>query len=105
MLAIVQPGAAITVLRVGNDHQGPLGDSDGIELTEMLARHDLKPTLEHRQPMGDGIADVLNKAAFEKGADLIVTGAFGHSTTYDFVIGATSHALLKTAELPVLFSK
>ena len=36
---------------------------------------------------------------------MIVTGAFGHSRAYDFVIGATTYALLRDAKLPVLFSK
>ena len=55
--------------------------------------------------MGDSIANVLNKAAFEMGADLIVTGAFGHSRAYDLVLGATSYALLRDQKLPVLFSR
>ena len=43
--------------------------------------------------------------AFESGADMIVTGAFGHSRVYDFVIGAVTRDLLHNAELPVLYSK
>ena len=105
MLSVARPDAAITVLRVSKATQDMMNDADGIDLTEALARHGMKPTLEHREPMGQGIADVLNKTAFEKGADLIVTGAFGHSKTYDFVLGATTHALLREAKLPVLFSK
>ena len=105
MLIVAQPGATVTVLRVGKNQQDALKDYDGIDVSEMLARHDLKPTLEHRAPMGGNIAEVLTKTAFEKGADLIVTGAFGHSKTYDFVLGATSYALLRDARLPVLFSK
>ena len=41
----------------------------------------------------------------ERGADLIVTGAFGHSRLYDFVIGAVTLDLMKDAECPVLFSR
>ena len=105
MLTIADPGARVTVLRVGKSSKDILADSDGIDLAEMLARHTLEPTLEHRESMGAAVAEVLHKSAFEKGADLIVTGAFGHSKTYDFVMGATSHALLRDARMPVLFSK
>lgn len=105
MLIVAQPSAQVTILRVGKHQQDTMSDSSGIDVTEMLARHGLKPTLEHREPMGNAIAEVLNRAAFEKGADLIVTGAFGHSKTYDLVLGATSHALLRDAQVPVLFSK
>ncbi|UWR21840.1 universal stress protein [Sulfitobacter sp. S190] len=105
MLGLADEGAELTVLRVSKASKDALTDSDAIDMSEMFARHGLKTTLEHREPMGDSIADVLGTVAFEKGADLIVTGAFGHSRAYDFVIGATTYALLKDQKVPVLFSK
>lgn len=105
LINVADAGANLTVLRVGKTAQDAMTDGDGIDMTEMFARHGLKTTLEHREMMGESIADVLEKTAFEQGADLIVTGAFGHSRTYDFVIGATTHALLRDQTLPVLFSK
>lgn len=105
MLGLADDGASLTVLRVGKTPQDAFRDSDAIDMAEMYARHGLKPTLEHRDPMGDSIADVLQKVAFEKGADLIATGAFGHSRAYDFVLGATTYVLLRDQKLPVMFSK
>lgn len=105
MLNLADDGARLTVLRVGNGKKDAFEDSDGIDMVEMYARHGLKPTLELKQPSGESIAEVLNKVAFEKGADLIVTGAFGHSKAYDFVLGATTYALLSSQAVPVLFSK
>ncbi|AXI41396.1 universal stress protein [Sulfitobacter sp. SK011] len=105
MLAIADAGANLTILRVVKSQKDALTDSDGIDLAEMFSRHGLKPKLDHREAMGDSIANVLNKAAFEMGADLIVTGAFGHSRAYDLVLGATSYALLRDQKLPVLFSR
>ncbi|NNE54122.1 MAG: universal stress protein [Sulfitobacter sp.] len=105
MLSIAKPGADVTVLRVGHAPADTLKDSDGIDEVESLTRQGLKVTLEHREPKGQQVAEILCQAAFEKGADLIVTGAFGHSKVYDFVIGATTHTLLKEAQIPVLFSK
>ena len=105
LLCVANPAAKITVLRVGSATKDALKDSDGIDLVETLSRHGLKPTLDHRDPVGRSIAETLNQVAFEKGADLIVTGAFGHSRVYDFVIGATTYALLRESKLPVMFSK
>ena len=105
MLGLADDGAALTVLRVGKSSKDAFKDSDAIDLSEMFARHGLKVTLEHRDAFGESIADTLSEVAFEKGADLIVTGAFGHSRAYDFVIGATTYALLRDQKLPVLFSK
>lgn len=105
MLGLADPGAALTVLRVVNPAADAFLDSDAIDITEMFARHGLKPNLEHREAIGNSIAEVLGAVAFEKGADLIVTGAFGHSKAYDFVVGATTYALLRDQKIPVLFSK
>ncbi len=105
MVALADEGAAATVLRVGRSAGDALHDSRGIDLVETLSRHGLKPSLAQRDLDGASVAEVLEQAAFETGASLIVTGAFGHSKIYDAVIGATSHALLRSAKLPVLFSK
>jgi nucleotide-binding universal stress UspA family protein len=105
MLGVADDGAALTVLRVEKPSKDILQDDDAVDIAEMFARHGLKTTLERRAPSGHSIADTLNKVAFEKGADLIVTGAFGHSKAYDFVLGATTYALLKEQQIPVLFSK
>lgn len=105
LLMVANPGANVTVLRVGNAQQDALTDYEGIELAEMYSRHGLKPTLNHHSAIGSEVAESVNAVAFENGSDLIVTGAFGHSRAYDFVIGATTYSLLKDAKLPVMFSK
>lgn len=105
MLSLAEPGAELTIVRVGAALTDPMEDADAIDMTEAFARQGLNPTLEYRDPMGHSVAEVLNAVAFEKGADLIVTGAFGHSKAYDFVIGAATHALLRDHKVPVLFSK
>ncbi|SEW26689.1 Nucleotide-binding universal stress protein, UspA family [Cognatiyoonia koreensis] len=105
LLTVADEAANVTVLRVDKSGQDPMRDYDGIDIADTLARHGMKTTLEHREPAGEAVASVLNQVAFEKGADLIVTGAFGHSKAYDFVIGATTYAMLKDADLPVMFSK
>jgi nucleotide-binding universal stress UspA family protein len=105
LLTVASDKANLTVLRVNASDKDVMKDHDGIDISETYARHGLKTTLEHRDPGADSIADVLNHVAFEKGADLIATGAFGHSRAYDFVMGATTYALLRDAKLPVMFSK
>lgn len=105
LLSLCDPAAEVCLLRVGQGPKNEMKDVDGIDIAETMARHGLKTTLQHRELNGKGVAEVLSAVAFERGADMIVTGAFGHSKVYDFVIGATTHALLKDAKLPVMFSK
>ena len=105
LLTVADKNASVTVLRVGGATKDAFGDSDAIDLAAMYARHGLKTTLAHRDPTNGNIAETLNQFAFEEGADLIVTGAFGHSKAYDFVLGAVTYSLLHSAKLPVMFSK
>jgi len=105
MLSVARPDAEIVVLRVRNSSVDEMHDSDMLDVTSAIARHGHKVELRHLDQAGQAIADVLVNCAFEQGADLVVTGAFGHSTAYDFVVGATSKALLRSARLPVMLVK
>ncbi|WP_299554541.1 universal stress protein [uncultured Tateyamaria sp.] len=105
MLMVAKPEAEVVVLRVKNNTLNEMQDSDMLDISTALARHGHKVELRHLNQAGTAIANVLMDCAFEKGADLVVTGAFGHSYAYDFVVGATSKALLRHAKLPVLLSK
>ncbi len=103
-LLVAQKGGTINILRVNGRAPDELADFDAINLASMFDRHGVQAQTVHRERGGQEIAEVLLKYAFEQGADLIVTGAFGHSRIYDFVIGAVTHSLMKDAKLPVLYS-
>ncbi len=105
LLMVANAEAEVTVLRVERNSSDELDDYDLLDLSSALARHDLNVNVRHVPQGAQGIGDVLVQSAFEQGAGLVVTGAFGHSNVYDFVVGATSHSLLRDAKLPVLFSK
>ena len=82
-----------------------MADACSNDLAAALSRHGARMTVTHRAHGGRSVADVLLHEAAEIGADLVVTGAFGHSRAYDFVIGAATRELLGSAPLPVLYSK
>ncbi len=73
-------------------------------VAENLTRHNINTTVSHWQNSSISIGDALLNEAFENGCDMIVSGAFGHSRFYDFVIGATTTHLLEHMTMPVLFS-
>lgn len=104
LLGVAQPGSELTILRVANAAGDELEDVSLVELAKTYDRHGLRVQMAHCDVDKEGIAGTLLKHAFEEGADLIVTGAFGHSRAYDFVIGAVTYGLLRDAEIPVLFS-
>jgi nucleotide-binding universal stress UspA family protein len=105
LIDVARPDADIRVLRIGKPPSNTLADFAANDLAAALARHGPKVELVHRDKDGEKVADVLAHEAFEMGADMLATGAFGHSRAYDFVIGAATRALLRDAKLPVLFSK
>jgi len=92
---LVIPAIALAELNALFKEQGDIGST----------RHGPSVELVHRDKDGEKIADVLGQEAFEVGADMMATGAFGHSRAYDFVIGAATRSLLSDAKLPVMFSK
>lgn len=104
MLQVVRPGATVSLLRVGDAGQDPLQDHALVELAVLCDRHGLRAETVHRDRAGGDVADILLAHAFDIGADLVVTGAFGHSRAYDFVVGAATYGLLRKARMPVLFS-
>ncbi|MGI9351517.1 MAG: universal stress protein [Rhizobiaceae bacterium] len=74
------------------------------ELATGLDRHGITVEISHRIEQGIPIGDELLNEAADSGADLIVSGAYGHSRVYDFLVGATTPYLMKHMTVPVLFS-
>ena len=105
-LSITEEGAAGYLLTVsrGTEPDRSIAAS-GRDLAATLNRHGLSITVAHRPSAGADIAEVLIQCAAEYGADMIVSGAFGHSITYDFIIGAVTQDLMMQSSIPVLFSK
>lgn len=104
LLAVAQDGADVSVLRVGEGAGDELRDHEVVDLANMYDRHGLRAQMVHCDAGSGGIAEALLKYAFEQGADMVVTGAYGHSRAYDFVFGAVTNGLLREAKIPVLFS-
>lgn len=92
-------------MQVNEHHHDSHRDMTASDLAAAFARHGIKTTLVERSWEHPGVAAALNKEAFERGADMIAVGAFGHSRTYDLVIGAATRELLRNTEFPVLFSR
>lgn len=102
---LIDADGEVTILTVNPQTTDELADYPATELALMFDRHGLSSNVVHRQSDDYSIAEILIREAEECGADMIVTGAFGHSWAHDFVLGAVTRDLLRAAPLPVLFSK
>ncbi|SMX21956.1 universal stress protein [Boseongicola aestuarii] len=103
-LLVAQDGCNINILRGTSRKTDELADFGAIEIAAMFGRHGFSAQTAIKERGSADVAEVLMKQAFEQGADMIVTGAFGHNRVYDFVIGAVTQSLLEDSQLPVLFS-
>lgn len=104
-LSVLQNGDTAHILRVNDSSFDADRDATSADLAAGFTRHGIETTLVHKVWDKPGVAAALNKEAFEKGADMIAVGAFGHSRAYDFVIGAATRDLLRKTEVPVMFSR
>ncbi|MEP1208572.1 MAG: universal stress protein [Rhizobiaceae bacterium] len=104
-IPILSEGGKATILWVSHsDKDAAYLETTAHAAASLLDRHDIEASVAHWQNTKIAIADALLNEAFDRGADMIVTGAFGHSKFYDFVIGATTSGLLDHMTVPVLFS-
>ncbi|MEX2453496.1 MAG: universal stress protein [Rhodospirillaceae bacterium] len=96
----------VTVLAVnpakssGGDH----GEIPSADIALHLARHGVKAEASSTAADRIEISDVILARASDLGADLIVSGAYGHSRTREWVFGGVTENLMRDTTVPVLMS-
>ena len=68
-----------------------------------LARHGIEAEIVQR-PAHGGISRAIMTAAEERGAGLIVMGAYGHSRLRELLLGGVTRDLLASSEMPLLLA-
>jgi nucleotide-binding universal stress UspA family protein len=68
----------------------------GVELTHLLARHQVRASFA-AVPAGGGALAALVGAARAQGAEMLVLGAVRHSPLHDLVFGSVTDALFQGA--------
>lgn len=92
-VAIVDPG------RLETEEADP-----GRTFAAWLARHGLSVEIAAVAEAGSSVAHTLNRTARERGCEMIVMGAYGHSRFREMLLGGATRDMLKGAELPVLMA-
>lgn len=104
-IPLLSDGGSATILWVSKStERAAYLESTSHAMASCLNRHGIAATTAHWENSQISIGDALLNESFERGADVIVTGAFGHSKFYDFVIGATTTHLIEHMTVPILFS-
>ena len=95
----LERASRITVLTVLDEK--PLKERDaGERLVEALRRRGLAAEAASVNAEDCPIAETLQQRAIERGSDLLVMGAYGHSRVRDFVLGGATAGILSDLLLP-----
>lgn len=102
-------GAALPLLRrskrvvvVGVDEKGETQAESLDEVARQLVWHGVQPETLWLPAKGRSVAAQLHGIATDYGADLLVTGGYGHSRAREIILGGCTQSLLEDAEIPVL---
>jgi nucleotide-binding universal stress UspA family protein len=91
----------VTIPEPESDDAAALAGAD--DVVNWLARHGVQAAAITRPDFG-GVGKSIEHVADELGADIIVSGAFGHSRFMEWLLGGVTRHLLHNAKASVLFS-
>ncbi|WP_239495927.1 universal stress protein [Yoonia maritima] len=77
----------------------------GGAVAQYLMRHGAKTQVDVLAKTEPDIAEILLRHTREVGAQMIVSGAYGHSRLREAVFGGTTRSLLEMADRPILMSR
>ncbi len=104
-LPVLQKADAVTVLMVNpKSRPGMDNHTPGADVAHHLARHNVAVEADHIASDEISICDHLLSRAADVGADLIVTGGYGHARWRELVLGGVTRQLLDTMPIPILMS-
>ena len=80
------------------------GEEPGADLAAMLARHGLPVTVDAIPRESQSVAEAIMRHADAVGADLIVSGAYGHWRISEIILGGVTRELLEKSQKPLLMA-
>jgi len=83
---------------------GPNRSDPGGQLSQYLARHDVRVEIDVLSKTLPRVSDVMMRHAADMGADMVVMGAYGHSRFREAVFGGATRYMLEQAKLPVFMA-
>lgn len=100
----LQAADRVEIVMVDPPSHSPERSDPGGAVCVMLARHGIRAEVSILSRTMPRVADVINRHAQERGCDLIVMGAYGHSRFREALIGGATREMLETAEVPVMMA-
>lgn len=104
-MPILRQAEKVSILSV-NPEESPEGHGEipSADIALQLARHGVKAEATHTVARDIDIGNEILSRASDMGADLIVSGAYGHSRLRELVLGGVTQTLLRHMTVPVLMA-
>jgi nucleotide-binding universal stress UspA family protein len=103
-LPILERAKSVTVLSVNPTSDGDGRREPGADIALHLARHGVKVEAQRRITTEISAGDAILNEITDKGSDLLVMGAYGHSRLRELVLGGVTRQILASMTVPVLMS-
>ena len=103
-LPLLQAADYVDVTVVDPPARGPERSDPGGRLCHFLVRHGVKAEVTVLARNRPKVSEVLAQHAMDRGADMMVMGAYGHSRLREAVLGGATRAVLESTTLPVLMA-
>ena len=104
-LPILAGAQAVDVVTV-NPSEAPFGHGEepGADIALHLARHGVKVEVQRIDTRDLDVANAILSHVADRGSDLLVMGAYGHSRLRELVLGGVTRTILHDMTVPVLIA-
>lgn len=103
-LPLLREAEDVHVVVIDPPTHGPNRSDPGGQISQYLARHNVRAEIDVLSKTMPRISDVLNRHTDDMEADLIVMGAYGHSRFREAIFGGATRNMLENSKVPVLMT-
>ena len=103
-MPLLKKAREINVVSFNPKTDSTWGEIPGADIGLWLTRHGVRVNVRQQKSDEVDVGNQILSLASDLGSDLIVMGAYGHSRTFEFVLGGVTKTLLESMTVPVLMS-
>ena len=103
-LPFLSAAQTVHIVVIDPPKHGPTRSDPGGQLSQFLARHDVKVEIDVLSKTMPRVSDVMLRHVTDINADLVVMGAYGHSRFREAILGGATRNMLETCEVPVFMA-
>lgn len=103
-MPVLQAASHVDIVMIDPPTHSAERSDPGGAICMMLARHGIRAEVSILARTLPRVSEVLLRFARERGADVIVMGAYGHSRFREAILGGATREMLETTSLPLVMA-